>query len=101
MAEIVRAFACAEGGDERGDSALETRNRSFCGLAQKSFEFGKGQFDRVEVRRIPRQVTQCCARGFDGFPHPDDFMSLETVNNDGVPGLEYWNQALLKIGKEN
>jgi hypothetical protein len=35
-----------------GDAAPETANGSFRGLAQESFELGKGQFDWVEVGRV-------------------------------------------------
>ena len=101
MPEIACAFGCAEGGEERGDSAPETRNGSFRGHAQKSFELGEGQLDWVEVWRIARQVAQSCARGFDGFSHPGDFVSLEIVNNNGLPRLECWNEALLKVGEED
>ena len=61
----------------------ETAHGSRGSLAQKSFELGVGLLDRVEVGRIAWQVTQCRARGFDGFTHTGDVMGCEVVETVG------------------
>jgi hypothetical protein len=101
MGEIACAFAWTEGGNERADSAPETRNRPFGCLSQKSFELGERHFDWVEVWRIARQVAQSCAGGLNGFAYPGDFVSFETVNDNDVAGFEHWNKTLLKVGEED
>ena len=45
-----------------------TRNR------QQGVQFGKNLFNRVEVRRIRRQVEQTRTFGFNRFSHPSDLM---------------------------
>jgi hypothetical protein len=44
-----------------GDGRLEFIPGSRGGLTQMGFEFGKSQFNRVEVRTVGRQVTKAHA----------------------------------------
>jgi hypothetical protein len=65
----------------------EAANGSLGGFAQEGFELAKGRLDRVEVRRIARQVTQRRTGGLDGFAHTGDLMGFEVVDITMSPRL--------------
>src|SRR5271167_5272216 len=85
---------CHEGVAFRGDCdqefanpAAETRNGSLGGLAQKRLQFAEGLLDRIEIRRIFRQVKQPRTGRFNGLLHSDTFVSRQVVDDDDVATL--------------
>lgn len=76
----------------------EAANGTLGGFAQEGFELAKGRLDRVEVRRIARQVTQRRTGGLDGFAHTGDLMGFEVVDDHDVTALEGGSQTLFEIG---
>ena len=66
MAHEVGAFLLseeAEGGRHQLDDLVE--GTWTCG-AEKRFQFGKREFDRIEVRTVRRQEADAGARPFNG-----------------------------------
>ena len=55
------------------------------GLAQQCLEGMEYQFNWIEVRRIPRQVSQFCAAGLDCLLHASDLVEGDVVNDDDAP----------------
>ena len=55
----------AEAGESRRDRVDQGVEGSGRSLAQKRFELGEELLDRIEVRRIGRQIEQPCAGEFD------------------------------------
>jgi hypothetical protein len=100
MLEIVGAFRCGEGRDDRPNSATQARNCSFSGLAQMCLQFAEGLFDRVEVGRILRKVAQRCSNSFDGVPNACDLVSGKIVHDDDIATIEGRSQTLLDIADE-
>src|SRR5947209_4519784 len=57
-------------------------------------------FDRIEVRRILRQILQPRADRFDRSRHASDLVSGKIVHNDGIATIERRGQTLLDIRDE-
>src|SRR5262245_48493126 len=64
-------------------------------------EFAERHLDRVKVRRVLRQILQCCASSFDGLLHARNFMGWKVVYHHDVAALERRCQALLDVGHED
>lgn len=101
MPEVVGAFSRPKLGNERADRSIETRHGALSDLTQERFEFAVGKLDRIEIRRVLRQVTQCRACLLDRFQDAGDLVSCEVVDHDDIVALERVNQALLDIGHEH
>src|SRR5437868_15512732 len=67
MPQVIRAFLSTEPRQERANCSVDLRNGSRFGAAQTFFEFAVSHLNRVEVRRIFRQVPERRARLFDDF----------------------------------
>src|ERR1700674_5939612 len=96
--EKVAAFLRADLGEERSDRAVEARDGALGGLAQQRFDFAEGLLDRIEVRRILRQVHYFRANRFDRFLDAPDLLGLEVVQNDGFAAREGWRQTFFALG---
>lgn len=83
--------------------ACSTTERLFGALgafAQEGLEHAVGLLDRIEVRRVGRQIAQRCTGGFDRFAHACDPVRSNIVHDDDVPAFERWRQALLDVGQK-
>src|SRR5271165_876207 len=101
MPEVVGTFSSSELWYERANCPVETRNGSLCGLAQKCFEFAVVQLDRVEIRRVFRQIAERRPRFLDCRLDAGNFVGCKVVCHDDVIALERGNQALLDVGQEH
>jgi hypothetical protein len=101
MSEIVAAFLCAEGRYDRPNSPTEALDCSLSGFAQVCLQFAEGLFDRVEVRRIRRQITQRCSNSFDGVPNACALVSAGIIDDHDIAAIEGWSQTVLDIGDED
>src|SRR5713226_6274272 len=98
MPEVVGTFLSTELGHERANCSVESRNSSCGDLAQQRFEFAERQLDRVEVRRVLRQVADCRTRLLNCLSDTGDLVSSVVINHDDIVASERWNQTLLDIG---
>ena len=67
---------------------------------RRSFEFGEGLLDRIEIGRVRRQVKQVGADRLYGLPNTSDFVTGQVVHDDDIAGLEAGGENLLGIGLE-
>ena len=88
--ESASGRASLEGGDGTG---LE--------CTQLLFDLRPAFFDRVEVRRVGRQVTERGAGLFDEFPHTVHFVRSQIVHDDQLTGLQLWTQDVFQISAED
>ena len=100
MPEVVRTFLRTELRDERSNSPIKRGNSPRRHLAQEGLEFAVGEFDRVEVGRVFRQVTKFGPRFLDRLPNIGPEMDAAVVHDHDIVALERRNQALLDIGEE-
>lgn len=100
MPEVVFGFAGAERGNEASDGARQSRYGSLCELSQPGFEFAERHLDRVQVRRIGRQISKVRAAPFDRLSHAGDLVSRKVIHDDGLFALEGRSQTLFDIIKE-
>ena len=61
----------------------------------------KDHLDRIEVRRILRQIAQACADSLDGLLNAEDPVGGKIVNHDNVSALERRSQTLLEVGQKD
>ena len=71
-----------------------------CATARR-LELGEGLLDRIEVRRVGRQVAQLGASIGDRFRDAGDFVSGEIVHDNDVTRPQLRRQHLLDPSEEN
>ena len=87
MPEVVGAFSSPELRQERANCPVETRNSSLGGLAQEFLEFAVGHLDRVEVRRVLRQETECRPDFLDRLSDAGHLVCGKVVDHDDVTSM--------------
>src|SRR5271167_2089500 len=100
MFEIIAGLAGAEAARERADAAAEPAHSSLGNLAQKRLEFAERHLDRIEVRRVLRQIAKLRAASLDRFAHASNLVRRQIVHDNDVFALKRRSQTLLDIGKE-
>src|SRR2546423_13668791 len=101
MPQVIRAFLSTEARQERANCSVDLRNGSRFGAAQTFFEFAVSHLNRVEVRRIFRQVPERRARRFDDLANARTQMDPTIVDDDNVTAPQCWTQTLLQIGQKH
>jgi len=100
MPEEICTFLSFEGAGNQADSATKSFDCALGGLAQLRFHFAEALFDRIEIRRILRQISQARAHRFDCLAHANDLVSRKVVHDDGIAASERRSQTLLNICDE-
>jgi hypothetical protein len=98
MNEEVRTGLGLQASHELSCSTPQRLFGALSTFAQERLEHAVGLLDRIEVRRVGRQIAQRCTGGFDRLANACDPMSGNIVHDDDVTALERWRQALLDIG---
>jgi len=101
VSEVVCAFCGGELVEEQADAVPEIGDRALGGSSEKRFQLGKGEFDRVEVGRIGRQIEEAGTNGLDALAHAGDLVRGEIVDDDGIAGPEAWDEAAVEVGEED
>src|SRR5215469_10664153 len=91
----------AEGRDDATDPAQQTWNCMLGSLAQMRLQFAEGQFDRVEIWRIGRQIKQGGTCSLDCLLNTSDSVHRQIIHCNDVAGPERWDKALFHIGKKH
>jgi hypothetical protein len=65
------------------------------------FEFAEGQFDRVEIGRILREINRRRARRFDPLRDAGDFVYRQIVHEHGLAAPQRRDLALLHISEKH
>lgn len=71
---------------------------SFLSLAHPVFDLSEGVFDRIEVRRVGRQVPKPGAGSLDHLPDGHRLMTSQIVQDDYVAWLQHGYELLFYIG---
>ena len=100
MADIAGTLRRGDGGQGGPDGRPQPLHRARGNGPQAGFEFGKDLLNRIEVRAVRGQVERPRPDGFQGRPHPGDFMTSQIVHDHRVVWLEGRGEDLLDIGHE-
>jgi hypothetical protein len=73
---------------------------AFLRLAHPVFDLGEGLLDRIEVRRVGRQVPKPGAGSLDHLPDGRRLMTSQIIHDDDVAGLQNGDELLLDISAE-
>src|ERR1700758_2427275 len=98
--EEISAFLWRESLHDAANSAQQTANGALSCLAQMRLQFAEGHLDGIEVRRVGRQINQCCPRRFDRLSDAGHLVDRQIVHHDNVAALEGRNKILFHISKE-
>ncbi len=83
MAKEVGAFD-REACDEIAECGPELYDGSQCHRSQQGFEFGEGQFDRVQIGTVGRQVEQAGAACLDRLANAGNLVRAQIIHDDDV-----------------
>jgi hypothetical protein len=97
---VVRAFVWREEVDRRGDQTADVLEVPWSRGPEERFQFGEGQFDRIEIRAVGRKESQVRARLLDGDPDLGLLVDDEVVEHDHIARPQGGHQHLLDIGEE-
>jgi hypothetical protein len=100
MRHIVRAFVGQEEGECRAHQVADLVEAAGTGGAHESLQFGKGHFDRIEIRTVGREEAEVCSGLLDRGAHVRVFVAGEVVEHDDIARPERRHQDLLHVGAE-
>ena len=100
MSEEVGAGFGGQPPHKLSDAAAKCFLGTLGALAQECLEGAVGQLDRIEVRRVRRQIAQRRVRSFDRFAHTCDPVNADIVHHHDVAAFERRHQALIDIGQK-
>ena len=98
--ESVAMLGC-EGVERTGQGRLEFVQVAGRRLAQMGFEFGKGQFDRVKIGAVGRQVAQAHAPVRENVADALDFVGGQVVQDECISPLQVRTEDFLQIDRED
>ena len=101
MAEVVGGILGRNSGERFGESMLEGGDRAGLEGAQLLFNLCPAFFDRVEIGRVRRQVTERGAGLFNEIPDAIHFMGSQIVHDDELAGLQLRAQDVFEISPED
>lgn len=101
MPKEIRAVLREEGVERGNQMSQESVESAAGGGAQISFEFGEGQFDRIEIGTVRRKVNEFGSAALDGGCDCGAFVGGEIVGDDDIAWRQSRAQAMLDIGGES
>ena len=79
----------------------QSRKRAGFESAQDRLDFRPRQFNRIEIRRVRRQIDQVRAARLDQGGNPGHLVCRQVVHKQDVIGLERGDDALLDVARED
>lgn len=101
MTEEAGAVVGRERTESRNQGGLEIIEGAGRRLAQVGFELGEGQFNRIEIGTVRRQVPNACSLCRDELFDVFDFVGGEVIEDDGVALAQLRTEHVLKISGED
>jgi hypothetical protein len=98
--DVIPAFVRREEFERRGDKGHYLIERSWSRGAEERFQFGKGLFDRIEVRTVRRQKPDVRPGRFNRGTDLRLLMNREVVEHDDVARPQRGHQDLFDVGAE-
>jgi hypothetical protein len=95
------AMLSREGVERAGQGQMEIIQSAGGCLAQMRFEFGKSQFNGIEIGAVRRQVADANPASREQPADVLDFVSGEVVEDERIARAQLRTEHLLKISGEN
>lgn len=100
MSDVIATFGGGVQAEGGGDQLTDLIESAWPRRAHEGFEFGKGLFDRVEVRTVGRQEAKRGADVFDRGAHLRLFVHGQIVEHHDGAGAERGHENLFDVGKK-
>ena len=100
MPEVVLAFVGAKAWQAGSEQRPEGLDGPATGRADDGFQLREAELDGVEIGAVRRQIYEGRADAFNREANAGDFVDVEIVSDDHIPGVERGDQHLLDVGEE-
>src|ERR1041385_2768596 len=101
MPEVACTFVGPDLWPELANCSSQPANRSLGSFAQKVLELAVEQLDRIEIRRVLREVPHRRSRLANRLLNARDLVDWQVVQHDDVIAPQGRDQTLLNIGPEH
>jgi len=100
VANEISAFSGREEAERDGDQVADVVKGPGSRRPDERFQFGEGQFDRIEIRAVGRQEPELGADGFDRRAHRRMFVDGEVVEHHHIARAQRRHQDLVDVGEK-
>jgi hypothetical protein len=100
MPEVVPAFVGAEALETLAEQGPEGLDGPAAGCAEDGFQLGEAEFDGIEIWAVRGQIHEGRAGARNRAADAGDFVDVEVVRDDEVPGVERGDENLFDVGQE-
>lgn len=100
MSHEVATFSGSEEPECRRDQRTDVVKRVRACGAEERLQFGKGEFDGIEVGTVRRKKSDLSAGGFEGRTNLGLFVDGKVIEHDHIPRLQRRYQHLLDVGEK-
>ena len=90
MSKVIRALLGCKCFDELADQLRQRRHSASGVLAQRRFQLRECHFDRIEVRRIGRQIAHFGADRFERLANAVDLVGAQVIHEDDIALAQRW-----------
>ena len=97
MSHVMATFGRCEEAERDGDEVADLIEGAWSRGTQERFQFGEGEFNRIEVRAVGRQKPELGARRLDRLTHRRLFVSGEVVEDDHVAAPQGRREDLFDV----
>jgi hypothetical protein len=100
VCEPARSVAWRDRGEGGPGGGAEVVVGARLGLAEGVLDFREGVLDRIEVRRVGREMTELGSPGLDGGADARRVMGPQVVGDDDLPRPERRSEAVADVALE-
>src|SRR5664279_1832002 len=100
MSKVVRALLGCKCLDELADQLHQRCHGASGTLAQRRLQLRECHFDRIEVRRVGRQIAHFGADRFDRLAYAVDLVGAQVIHEDDIAFAQRRHEHLLNIAKK-
>ena len=101
MTEEAGAVVGRERTESSNQGVLKVVESACRRLTQMGLQFGKSQFDGIEIGAVRRQIPDAGSPGRDQFGDVLDFVGGEVIEDDGVTLAQFGTEDVLQISGED
>ena len=100
MSKVVRTLLGCKCLDELADQLHQRCHGASGTLTQRRLQLREGHFDRIEVRRVGRQIAHFGADRFDRLANAVDLVGAQVIHEDDIAFAQRRRENLLNVSEE-